>query len=338
MLNKLRFTGLLSSLFSIALYTSAVAQTPLVIDSKATQISAVDEQFQDFHIPMEDSLSQLILEATGGDGGWIEYTFTDRFNTTRTQRVQSGEGATVSAVYKIGPGLGDIPPGSILRMLVGKRGEWAKYDLLEPGNYGAGGGGGTAILLSKDRGITWRILLVAGGGGGAGVQYQDGTYTNRPGLPGSDKEYGSDGDSQNPTADAGAQGNGGASIKNTGGGGGAFSDALHANGMLYYGNAGWKDHNLSGEPLGGLGGIHEDTQKGGWGFGGGGSGDASGGGGGGYSGGGAGLPGNGGGGGGSYLNQTDFRPVTSSKQQNDYTNNPGDGYIRYMLMKKNPKR
>ncbi|MCB0524581.1 MAG: hypothetical protein H6576_18300 [Lewinellaceae bacterium] len=338
MLRRACISGLLFVLFSISLSTVAISQTTLLLDSQPQLVLSGDEQFQDFIIPKNDSLNQLILEAKGADGGWIEYTYKDRFNAIRTQRVQAGEGATVSAVYSIGTGLGEIPPLSTLRMLVGKRGEWSKHDLLTPGQYGGGGGGGTAILISKDRGTSWQILMVAGGGGGAGVQFMNGQLTNRPGIPASDEEYGSAGDTQNPTATPGKRGYGGGSVNMSGGGGGAYSDGEHLSGVLYYGNAGWKDAKLASEPLGGLGGIQEKTRKGGWGFGGGGSGDLGGGGGGGYSGGGAAQPGNGGGGGGSYLNQIAFRPMTSSKQQNDYTKNPGDGYIRYMLMKKNQNR
>ena len=181
MLNKASFTGLLSFLVSISVCTVTIAQTPLALDSQVQQVLSEDEQFQDFIIPKNDSLSQLILEVKGADGGWIEYTYKDRFNTIRTQRVQSGEGTMVSAVYSIGAGFGEIPPGSTLRMMIGKRGQWAKYDLLMPGNFGASGGGGTAILVSKDRGNTWRILMVAGGGGGAGVQFINGKFTSLTG-------------------------------------------------------------------------------------------------------------------------------------------------------------
>ena len=106
MLRRACISGLLFVLFSISLSTVAISQTTLLLDSQPQLVLSGDEQFQDFIIPKNDSLNQLILEAKGADGGWIEYTYKDRFNAIRTQRVQAGEGATVSAVYSIGTGLG----------------------------------------------------------------------------------------------------------------------------------------------------------------------------------------------------------------------------------------
>jgi hypothetical protein len=216
-------------------------------------------------------------------------------------------------------------------MIIGKRGQWAKYDLLSDGNFGAGGGGGTAILLSKDSGANWQILLVAAGGGGAGVQKVDGETNYHPGEPGLSSEYANNGDLVQNTAQGGSYGSGGSSVGLSGGGGGAFSDGLHDKYNLNYGNAGWKDHKMFGQPLGGLGGTETGARNGGWGFGGGGSGFESGGGGGGYSGGGAGLPGFGGGGGGSFVDTISISAMHYSKKTNDETNNPGDGYVRYLF-------
>lgn len=333
MLQKLAIAITLSALSG---FPGLNAQTPLTIGGEVKLILADDEKFQDFVVPAKDSLDHLILEVEGSDGGWIEYTYIDRFNMTRTQRVNGGEGATVSAGFRIGNGLGDIRPGAILRMIIGKRGQWAKYDLLEDGSYGAGGGGGSAVLISKDNGQSWNVLLVAGGGGGAGVDKSTKGIDNNPGQPGNSEDRGTGGGSQNEIAVGGMFGSGGASVGYSGGGGGAFGDGTHDPGTLHYGNAGWKDHKLSGTPLGGIGGTQNKTRNGGWGFGGGGSGDQSGGGGGGYSGGGAGNTGHGGGGGGSFIESSIVFPINSNKQQNGDTNNPGDGYIRYLLTKKSP--
>ncbi len=307
------------------------AQTPMIANGEVQLVSAQKEVFHDLVVPKPDSLNLLILEAEGGDGGWIEYTYVDRFNTPRMQRVSAGEGATVSANYRIGTGLNEIPPGSILRMIVGNRGQWAKYDLLPDGDYGAGGGGGTAILISKDNGQKWEILMVAGGGGGAGVHKNATEIKYYAGLPGSSAENGVGGDPLSMMVQGGARGEGGQSSQQTGGGGGAYTDGQHQDGILIYGNAGWKDYNLSKQPLGGVGGIQDSLRDGGWGFGGGGSGATSGGGGGGYSGGGAGLPGYSGGGGGSFINTNTTHPANYSKQQNSDTNNPDDGYVRYLF-------
>lgn len=296
-------------------------------------VSAQQESYLDLVVPKQDSLNLLILEAEGGDGGWIEYTYIDRFGAPRMQRVSAGEGATVSANYRIGKGFNDIPPGSTLRVIAGNRGQWAKYDLLPDGNFGAGGGGGTAILLSKDNGLSWQLLLVAGGGGGAGVHKQNEEIKYHPGQPGSSGEDGSGSGQLHEIVEGGTRGSGGQSTSLTGGGGGAFTDGRHENGSLYNGNAGWKDYRLSGQPLGGLGGTENGLRNGGWGFGGGGSGAESGGGGGGYSGGGAGITGFGGGGGGSFVSTAGINPIHQSKQPNNVTNNPGAGYVRYLFTK-----
>jgi len=319
----------LSIYFSI---TKLTAQTQLETSGAVMLVLGDSEMFHDYVVPSLDSLVNLILEVEGADGGWIEFTYTDRFNMARTQRVNGGEGATVSAKFNIGNNLGDIPPGAILRMIIGQRGDWAKYDLLENGNYGAGGGGGSAILISKTNGKNWNVLLVAGGGGGAGVQKSSEVIHNNPGMPGNSGEIGIGGDEREIAA-GGRMGRGGESVDFSGGGGGAYGDGTHEPGILQYGNAGWKDHELSGIPIGGVGGIQSNTHRGGWGFGGGGSGDKSGGGGGGFSGGGAGYSGFGGGGGGSFIESNFVSPQNGNKQQNGNTNNPGDGCVRYKITK-----
>lgn len=328
--------GLFIVLLLLAKAWSLPAQQAALVTGEVQLVKAEDEKFQEYLVPVQDTLDLLIFELEGGDGGWIEYAYVDRFNALRTQRVSGGEGATVSAGFRIGRHTGDIPPGAILRIIIGKRGEWAKYDLLDVGNYGAGGGGGTTVLMSRDNGQSWTVLLVAGGGGGAGVQKTDDSIFDSPGLPGNSNDSGLGGGIHHNIATGGMQGQGGLSVQNSGGGGGAFGDGVHEPGTLYYGNAGWKDKILSKEPLGGIGGTQAETRNGGWGFGGGGSGSISGGGGGGYSGGGAGKPGFGGGGGGSYVESIAATPSNVSRQYNGSTNNPGDGYVRYLLTKKSP--
>ncbi|MEZ5038704.1 MAG: glycine-rich protein [Saprospiraceae bacterium] len=313
---------------------SAAAQEnyhTLMADGEVQTVNANGERFVDYIIPEQPGFNQLILEAVGADGGWIEYQYQDHFKALRSKRVSGGEGAIVTATYSVGHG-GNLPSGSMLRFVIGTRGHWAKYDLLTSGGYGAGGGGGTAVLLSKDRGATWTLLMVAGGGGGAGVRFREDRdeIELNAGLPGISGEHGAGGQHHKQVmADGGMQGSGGQSYQSTGGGGGAFKDGEHLAGVLIHGNAGWKDFRLNEQPLGGLGGIPQEGYRGGWGFGGGGSGLEGGGGGGGYSGGGAGMQGYGGGGGGSYVNQTSIFPTNVEKVENGNTNNTGDGFIRY---------
>lgn len=322
----------------LGLHALSAQESYLIADENIQTILAQDERYQDFAVPeIPAGVDQLIIEAEGADGGWVEYTYYDRFNTKRTRRSNGGEGATVSAVYSLGNQHSQISPGDILRLIVGTRGKFSKFDLLTEGNYGAGGGGGTAVLLSKDGGGTWELLLVAGGGGGAGVRFlnlQDDLELNA-GQPGCSEENGFGGNHhQLMMADGGLHGQGGHSNGRTGGGGGAYGDGEHNEGQLHYGNAGWKEKKLGEMPMGGLGGSPSQCQNGGWGFGGGGSGDNGGGGGGGYSGGGAGLEGFGGGGGGSYVNQVNIFPSDIGKTQNGNTNNSGDGFVRYKFTKK----
>lgn len=323
---------------SMAISTVAQENYWSFLNSGSVQtVNANGAQFMDHLIPDQPDFDKLILEAVGADGGWIEYQYHDHFQTLRSKRVSGGEGATVTATYAVGPGL-SIPPGSILRFVIGNRGHWAKYDLLNSGGAGAGGGGGTAILLSKDEGLSWTILMVAGGGGGGGVRFQEGRdeLELNAGQPGASTEEGSGGQHHRfSMAKEGVRGEGGYSFKTTGGGGGAYQDAPHVQGILIHGNAGWENHQMGEEPLGGLGGIQEDNRHsaGGWGFGGGGAGLEGGGGGGGYSGGGAGMLGYGGGGGGSYINQAIPLLTNTEKVKNGITNNTGDGYIRYKCVK-----
>lgn len=308
------------------------AQTFLKVNEMIHNIEALEETYQDFIIPENAAFREFNLEIEGADGGWIEYTYLDRFGTNRTQRVNGGEGATISATYTIGRNMGQIPPGSTLRFIIGNRGSWAKFDLLSHGGYGTGGGGGTAVLLSKDGGSNWLILMVAGGGGGAGVDTEEIDTQFNPGMPGASGDEGmGKTNSRNEAMPSGNRGSGGQSNKNTGGGGGAYEDGIHETGTLHYGNAGWKGHKLSGQPLGGLGGTQKGGYNGGWGFGGGGSGAEGGGGGGGYSGGGAGAPGFGGEGGTSYVDRFTVSPSGVLRKQNDDTNNPEHGRARYQF-------
>ncbi len=311
---------------------AASAQEVMNTNGEVHTIAAVLENYQDFIVPQNNSLQELNLEVEGADGGWIEYNYYDRFRSTRTQRVNGGQGATISATFEIGPGAGQIPPGAHLRFIVGNRAEREKIDVVPAEGIGAGGGGGTGVLLSKDRGTTWHIILVAGGGGGGAIKMEEDDIKSSQGLPGVTEQTNTSHTYTRQVKASGNTGDGGEFPLLTGGGGGAFTDGKFENGRLYYGNAGWKNRNFGEQPLGGLGGTHRESRDGGWGFGGGGSGNKGGGGGGGYSGGGAGLPGYGGSGGSSYVETMVARALNVSKQQNGDTDNPGDGHVRYQFV------
>lgn len=308
------------------------AQWNLISDGSVQIIEAKKEAYYDFVIPNDNRVYKILFELKGGDGGWVEYNYMDRFGTERTKRVNGGEGAIVNASYSAGMIESQMPAGSILRFIIGNRGQNAKFNLLSQGGYGAGGGGGTAILLSQDNGQNWSILLVAGGGGGAGIDIEKLDTHYNPGLPGlSSDEAIENKNSRISTMPGGRRGSGGEANGNTGAGGGAYGPGKSTNHQLFNGDAGWREHTRYGEPLGGVGGFQDNQPSGGWGFGGGGSGAQGGGGGGGYSGGGAGTPGYGGGGGSSYINTYALIPYEYSSRQNDNTNNSKDGWVKYKI-------
>lgn len=325
------FTLLLSlSLVSFSTY----GQEYMKSNGEVNSILAVAESYQDFIIPEDNSLRELNLEIEGADGGWIEYNYYDRFRATRTQRVNGGQGAIISATYEVGNEIGQVPPGAYLRFVIGNRAQRDKIDEVPIEGIGAGGGGGTAVLMSKDRGISWQLILVAGGGGGGAIKIEKEEIKSSPGLPGVVEEVNTTHTYTRKVTASGAVGYGGEFHQLSGGGGGAFEDGEYEKGIMSYGNAGWNNKRFGAKPLGGLGGTQKNCRDGGWGFGGGGSGHKGGGGGGGYSGGGAGLPGYGGGGGSSFVERTTVYPKHVSKQQSGNTDNPGDGHVRYQLTRK----
>lgn len=308
-----------------------LSQRSMITDGSVNIIEADLESYQDYIIPADISTGLLNLEAEGADGGWIEYNFYDRFKTSRTHRVNGGEGATISATFEIGTGLGQIPPGSIFRFVIGNRGQKEKIDLIPDEGIGAGGGGGTGVLLSKDDGNSWHLIMVASGGGGGGIKILREEVKSYSGSPGSSEEFPTKSSPTRQIATGGVRGGGGHAFESTGGGGGAFEDGIHEQGVLSYGNAGWKERRFGSAPLGGLGGTQKNGRDGGWGFGGGGSGNRGGGGAGGYDGGGGGHPGIGGGGGSSYVEKNIVKTINVSKRQNEDTDNPGHGFIRYQF-------
>lgn len=326
--NAARLFVLLAFLWNLPV---GLSQRSFIIDGSVNIIEADLDRYQDFVIPNDIGSGQLNLEAEGADGGWIEYNYFDRFNTTRTQRVNGGEGATISATFEIGTGLGQIAPGSTLRFIVGNRGQKEKIDAIPSVGIGAGGGGGTGVLLSKDGGNSWHLIMVASGGGGGSIKMYREEVKSSSGFPGSAEEYATKSSQIRKIAKGGTQGGGGHGFESTGGGGGAYEDGIHQAGVLNYGNAGWKERDFGGAPLGGLGGTQKDGRDGGSGFGGAGSGSKGGGGGGGYDGGGAGQPGIGGGGGSSFVERSMIKALNVSKKQNENTDNPGHGFIRYQF-------
>lgn len=304
---------------------SGYGQAGLACDGNTVQVN-YSGTYQDFAIPQSLEGAQLELTAKGGDGGFARIRNTiPILGDVQLCSSEGGQGATATAAFAVGQGADEIPPGSVLRFIVGGKGQDGDARIMT-GNffqYG-GGGGGTAILLQRPGSPDWEILMVAGGGGGA---YQGMAFTfcvdNENGQGGRAGTGGGNGNGDIAPGGGGANGQGGDAgglfgVEIGGGGGGAQTDG---NGVTCLTiqippTVTEVGEGLAGLPGGGDGGQDEgctgfDFRPGGYGFGGGGAGFGSGGGGGGYSGGGGGGTTGRGGGGGSYIHPMAINPSVS---------------------------
>lgn len=285
--------------------------TQLAADGIRHTVDAKGESAQDFLVPQRTSYKYLHFILRGADGG--KRVVEEAGGKVRHQ-VAGGSGATINAVFSIGTGSNMIPPGSILRTIVGLKGSSKNSQA----SLGANGGGGTAVLLLKPDEEEWTLLMVAGGGGGG---FSNCCTIKKAGNPGQSGESGTDGGGYGGSSGGqdGQQGNDSHDGTSDPGGGTYLAD--------YPGN-GWKNQqyidpapHLSDAPLGGK------SPNGSWGFGGGGAGHQGGGGGGGFSGGGAGWFGASGGGGGSYVDLE--MAVSQLRTMNGNTLDPKEGYVEY---------
>ncbi|MBK8967314.1 MAG: hypothetical protein IPM36_11695 [Lewinellaceae bacterium] len=314
---------------------TATCTTPVTVNDLAANLSDLTDDgnfqmvnyngtFQDWIIPTSTTKNKLQVELRGGDGGKRE--------NPCGETGRGGDGATVITQFNIGNGTDSIPPGSVVRFVVGEEGASNNGSGIE----GAGGGGGTAVLFRKFGECNWTILAVAGGGGGG---WADGCAFKNNGQGGRTTTSGGDGKgASSGSGKGGANGNGGkagtfSNFEEAGGGGGAFSNG----GVITCtGGNNWGDGQKGGV-TGGQGGKDGSGgcgsgRDGGFGFGGGGLGDGTGGGGGGYSGGGGGGSAGGGGGGGSYINSISDALFTNVLSSNGTTNAPHNGFIKYALL------
>ena len=318
--HKMYALGMLLLMFSF----SARAQTTAADLSNYGQTINYSGEAVDYLVPANKEGYFIYFHARGGGGG----------KATDEDDKNGGEGAFVTAGFKIGNGDNEIPEGSLLRFIIGGKGQ-------DSGSKGAGGGGGTAIVLQPPNSTDWDILMVAGGGGGGG-----GGYEGDPGCSGTAGGDGcNDGSEKGEDGQGSSYGNGGA-----GNGGGAYSSGSTYEGSSYHirdrdGKAGM----TTGEPSGGSGGKGSNSAYGGFGFGGGGSGKKGGGifeqwmmggGGGGYSGGGSGgsggvKGGGAGGGGGSFLSSK-YKKYDQKISRNGHTSNAKNGCVNYQLINPPP--
>ncbi|MCB0542919.1 MAG: hypothetical protein KDC70_05360, partial [Saprospiraceae bacterium] len=276
--------------------------------------------YLDYIIPENVEYSQITLAAVGGDGGEHKVNLPVGGCTGR-----GGKGASILATFNIGCGSNQIPPGSVIRFIVGEKG----VGINNVGIEGAGGGGGTGIIYKAPGECDWNILIVAAGGGGG---YASGVCDKSDGKPGETGTSGSNGKG-NSSGNGGNNGDGGTVGANwAGAGGGAYSNGQEIGcgpGPNWGGGkkGAWEGGEGGQDGTGACG----SGRDGGYGFGGGGLGDASGGGGGGYSGGGSGGSGGGGGGGGSYVSPMAVAGSVTFDGGGD-TGDPDDGVAAYQFI------
>jgi hypothetical protein len=317
---------------------SLLAQPNLTVDNTAYNVN-YNGSYQDFTVPA--NAGRIILNLKGGDGGKARIRYADCCLIDNSCNESGGVGASVSATFDVGNTAGKIPPGSIIRFIVGGVGESGNNNNSFAGWEVGAGGGATGILYKAPSASSFEPLVIAGGGGGA---YQGialgicaGSSAGRGG------NYGNNGDGGGGvigSGGGGSGGNGGGGNELAGGGGGGYlsdGDGVTCVGLTssfgLFANEAGEGHKA--ESIGSPGGTSEGCtafsgwKNGGFGYGSGGSGSDSGGGGGGYSGGGKGGTEGGGGGGGSYVNAL---RIAESGSDGGSTGSPANGTASYQVI------
>lgn len=341
--NRLHLPFLLVSFLLFFLPPLSEAQ-PLLEITPDYETIGIAGSYQDFLIPDDPSLERLEFILKGGDGGRYR-------KDNGTCLADGGEGARMTAAFRVGQGLYELRPGGKIRFVVGKKGSSIspEQDQDDIAAGGAGGGGGTAVLylnpnvVSPDnepstslanQATDWILLAVAGGGGGA-YGYVDlsavlNTCETRAGTGGQTGLDGSGGGggSGNAGGENGEGGQTGDNFYNGGAGGGYLSN----------GDPESSENTGRNGKKGGITGGAGGNGGGGFGYGGGGGGrtteNGGGGGGGGFSGGGGGNNAgntnyaNNGGGGGSFITES-YIVGTVKREYLGNTSVPEPGYIQY---------
>ncbi len=156
----------LISLFLFSSITSNYAQAELNDNGALNDVgldgflNVWEGAYQEYKIPTNPEFDYVRFYLKGGDGGTA---------TVGCNAAQGGDGATVELSIKIGNAPDEIPAGTILRFVVGKRGQ----DHTSSVEAYSGGGGGTGIIWMSSP-IGNIPLAVAGGGGGAKRRELDG--------------------------------------------------------------------------------------------------------------------------------------------------------------------
>jgi hypothetical protein len=144
-----------------------------------------------------------------------------------TKNGVGGIGANTSGSVMVGYDDGEIPPGSIIRYIIGENGESSTTRLTgDDFVRGGAGGGSSAILFQEPESTSWQILLIAGAGGGGSVRCEP--VETYPFIE-LDSQDGANGKLFYRTGSSGGNtwygiGNGGSATQGGGGGGGVNSD------------------------------------------------------------------------------------------------------------------
>lgn len=330
--------SMLTGILCLTLPGYVLAQPNLVVDNTTYDVN-YNGTYQDFTVP--GNAARIILNLKGGDGGKARIRYADCCLIDNVCNANGGEGASVSATFMVGDGAGKIPPGSIIRFIVGGAGESGNNNNTFAGWEVGGGGGATGILYKAPSMSNFEPLTIAGAGGGAYRGIALGICADN--SSGRGGNYGPNGDGGGGDIDpgnGGTGGNGGGGNELAGGGGGGYltdGDGVTCVGLTssfgVFSNEAGEGHKA--DDTGSPGGTSEGCtafsgwSNGGYGYGSGGSGSDVGGGGGGYSGGGKGGTTGGGGGGGSYVN-----PIRLSESGSDggTTGSPQNGMASYRVI------
>ncbi|MEM9261696.1 MAG: hypothetical protein AAGA62_18795, partial [Bacteroidota bacterium] len=113
-----RFTGLILLLL-VGNQLSVLAQPYLDWDGEWHRQEYVGYEVREHLIPFGFEGAKIKLVLRGADGGVRivrEIDGAERF------RVEAGAGSTIAGTFTIGNGPNEIPPGSMVRMIVGQKG------------------------------------------------------------------------------------------------------------------------------------------------------------------------------------------------------------------------
>lgn len=195
-----------------------LAQIPFIADEQNHNVTYTGT-YQDFLVPVNSFIQKISFHLKGGSGGIAETT-DHPLNTYSTAGLTAaGDGATVQCTYKVGYGAGEIPPGSVIRFIVGGHGSSSEIAGAIHTQSVGGGGGATAMLIKQPGEYEFTPVLIAAGGGGAARGHEvkesgigfNAILQESWGDGGRAGDSGSSGNGEGDTGSAGTDGDGGGS-------------------------------------------------------------------------------------------------------------------------------